>query len=430
MQLNSKGIDMTQSIQEFGLTYFSSPEFYVSKKINAWMPICKKIGATVIVLQANFSRAIPEDVFLCAKDNQLKPIVYFTSDLPLARKFNDVAFLLDVYAKWGVNEIILGNKPNMKRAWPSSGWHDENLVDHFLDRFIPFATHTVRLGMNPVAPPLQPGGDYWDTAFMESFLLGLKRRQLSEILAHLLISSYAYTFEKPLSWGRGGPERWSNPGPYQSAEGQQDQLGFNHYEWMQAIGRKVTGQVFQTIILDAGSPCHLFSQEDPGVIFESIREIIQFCKNKELNNQEDENSLRTNDSPTRVITYSLDTLNEIMPDPFEPEHLFGLFEQNVEVKSGFMSNIKSHPIKHYLLLPLHQSGVSDAILNKVRPIVKAFQPTIGFSLNEASMAEKVSIYPDPSIFSEDDINQLRTSGCIVDILPESGIDIATSLQTN
>jgi hypothetical protein len=95
-----------------------------------------------------------------------------------------------------------------------------------------------------------------------------------------------------------------------------------------------------------------------------------------------------------------------------------------------MSNIKSHPIKHYLLLPLHQSGVSDAILNKVRPIVKAFQPTIGFSLNEASMAEKVSIYPDPSIFSEDDINQLRTSGCIVDILPESGIDIATSLQTN
>ena len=85
---------------------------------------------------------------------------------------------------------------------------------------------------------------------------------------------------------------------------------------------------------------------------------------------------------------------------------------------------------HYLLLPVHACGVSDAILNKVRPIIKTFQPTIGFSLKEAFLAERVSVYPDPNTYSEDDINQLRASGCVVDILPESGIEIATYTQTN
>lgn len=421
---------MTDTIQEFGFTYFSSPEYLVSKKVNAWLPICGELGASVIVFQANFNRAIPEDVFLCANDHHLTPVVHFSSELPLARKFNDVAFLLEVYAKWGVNEVIFGNKPNMKHAWPIAGWHYESLVDHFIDRFIPLATQAVRLGLNPVAPPLQPGGDYWDTAFMELFLSGLKRRQLDEILEHLVLSSYGYTFDKLLDWGRGGPEQWSVSKPYQSSEGEQNQLGFHHFEWMQAVGRKATGKAFPTIILDAGNPGIQFSQAKPEKVFKDIRQIMHLFKARPESDEREEASIAFNDS-VRFCSFALDTIDEIMDKPFEPGQLLRLFERQVNGKSvadGELENPKL--IKHYLLLPVHPSGVSDAILNKVRPIIKVHQPTIGFSLSEAKMAEKVSIYPDPTRFSDDAINQLRSSGCVVEILPESGIEIATSLQDN
>ena len=422
---------MSENTQELGFIYFSSPEYFVGRKISAWMPVLRRLGASVIVFNGNFIRAIPEDIFLCAKDYQLTPVVHLTSELPLARKFNEVAFLLDVYAKWGVNEVILGNKPNMKQAWPMAGWHYDNIVDHFLDRFIPLATHAVRLGLTPVAPPLQPGGDYWDTAFMELFLAGLKRRQLSEILEHLVLSSYGHTFNKPLDWGDGGPEQWMSTEPYQAKAGQQDQLGFHHFEWMQAIGQKVSGTQFQTLILDAGNPGVQYSETQPTKVFRDIQQIMRFCQSgSPKGDHNGKASIACSDS-IRFCAFSLDTLNEIMSKPFEPAHLAQLFDgKNKEKAFAAAQTDERKPIKHYLLLPAHRSGVSDAILNKVRPIIKAFQPTIGFSIREASLAERVSVYPDGGAFSDGDINQLRSSGCVVDLLPESGIEIATFLQNN
>ena len=85
-------------------------------------------------------------------------------------------------------------------------------------------------------------------------------------------------------------------------------------------------------------------------------------------------------------------------------------------------------IGHYLLLPTYTSGVPDNVLDKVRPFIKAFLPTVGFSLEEALCASKVSVYPDPYLFSDEKINQLRSSGCYVEILPDYGIDIATLIQ--
>lgn len=420
---------MTESIQEFGFTYFSSPEYLVNKKIKTWMPVMRELGASVVVIQANFDRAIPEDVFLCARDNHLTPVVQFTSELPLARKFNEVAFLLEVYAKWGVNEVIFGEKPNMKYAWPVAGWHYESLVDHFLDRFIPLATQAVRLGLTPVAPPLQPGGDYWDTAFMELFLSGLKRRQMSEILDPLILASFGYTFDKPLDWGRGGPERWSLSRPYQTTKGEQDQLGFHQFEWMQVIGQKATGKRLQTIILDAGNPGNRYSQTDAGKVFEGIRQIMRVCQGQGLEDENERSGYIGFNDLTRFCAFGLDTINEMMPQSFEPQDLLRLFGGNARSKAGQVEGSDlTKPIKHYLLLPLHKSGVSDAILNKVRPLIKSCHPTIGFSLKEAALAEKVSVYPDQSLFPAKAINQLRNSGSIVKILPESGIEIATSLQ--
>jgi hypothetical protein len=106
--------------------------------------------------------------------------------------------------------------------------------------------------------------------------------------------------------------------------------------------------------------------------------------------------------------------------------LFGEPEAAKNVQDFDLDNQKI--ISHYLLLPTHANSISDAVLNKVRPIIKKFRPTVGFSLVEASFAEKVSIYPDLILFPEEVINQLRRAGCKVEILPDSGIEIATMLQ--
>ena len=81
-------------------------------------------------------------------------------------------------------------------------------------------------------------------------------------------------------------------------------------------------------------------------------------------------------------------------------------------------------------MPSYASGVSDAILNKVRPLIKHYHPTVGFSLVEAAYAKKVSVYPDTNLFSEEQLSQIRSTGSIVEILPESGIEIATLVQNS
>jgi hypothetical protein len=72
--------------------------------------------------------------------------------------------------------------------------------------------------------------------------------------------------------------------------------------------------------------------------------------------------------------------------------------------------------------------VSDVVLNKVRPLIKKFRPTLGFSIEEALHAAKVTVFPDPNIFTAEQINKLRVAGCDVEILPQAGIEIATLLQ--
>ncbi len=429
MKTYRKGFEMTKSTLDFGFNYFTSPEYYVKKAIHAWLPVLRGLGASVIVFESSFDRAIPEDVFLCACEHHLKPVVHFTSELPLARKLNEVAFLMEVYAKWGVREVIFGKKPNMKQSWPIAGWHYESLVDHFLDRFIPLATQAVRIGLVPIAPPLQPGGDYWDTAFLELFLSGLKRRQVLGVLQDLTLASYGYTFGKPLDWGRGGPEQWTFSKPYQQSDEEQDQLGFHQFEWMQAISQRVTGKTMETVILDAGSSGFQSSSAKPEKTIEAIREILHICQGGDQENQADSGGDFLFTDSTRFCAFGLETLADATDGSFNPDDLVRLLGENKGAKSDPLTEpILTKPIKHYLLLPWHKSGLSDAILNKVRPIIKTCQPTIGFSLEEAALAEKVSIYPDQGAFPAEAINQLRNSGSIVKILPESGIDIATSLN--
>ena len=303
------------------------------------------------------------------------------------------------------------------------------MVDRFLDRFIPLANHAVRIGIRPVLPPMQPGGNYWDTAFIELVLKGLKRRKLDTILESLILSSYGYNFNKPLSWGKGGPERWSASKPYLTPDGQEDQLGFQNFEWIQAYAKRQIGEELPVMILDAGNLGSNSIENQDDTTIETIQIIHQTlideysCSDDNLNNKPE-----FNDSVFGCF-FDLDTLKSKIDAPLTYDLLERIF--NSQKKGIIPADSKaenSKVITNYLLLPLYKSGVSDAVLSRVRPIIKKYLPTIGFSIAEAKMAKKVMVYPDPTIFTDEQINQLRAEGCSVEILPDSGIKIATLLQ--
>ena len=397
--------------------------------METWLPLLSRLGASYVVYKTGFDCGLSEDVFLIARENNLEPIIHFTSELPIVRKFNDAVVLLDIYAKRGVESIILGDKPNTKGAWSDDGWHYENLVDHFLDRFIPLANYAVMAGMKPVLPPMQPGGGYWDTAFIELVMKGLKRRKLDEVLEKLTLSSYGYTFKHPLSWGKGGPEVWSASRPYLTPDGQEDQLGFHNFEWVQAQAKKVVGRQLPVLILDAGNSGVDVHDKDSEQILEDIQRVLLVYRDDITAPEEESKAYPTLGDSITGCTFDLETFAAALDGNLSVEVLEHVFSSRKDCDEKSISSEKNQKMfSHYLLLPRHASGVSDVVLNKVRPVIKKYQPTIGFSLNEAVMAQKVTVFPDPVLFTDEFINQLRSAGCIVEILPESGIDIATSLQ--
>lgn len=419
---------MKETLPKIGFSYFTSPNYQLNSQLRDWLPVLKDFGASSIIFQSEFSRAIPEDVFVIAKELDIKPIVHFASELPKAKDLKKIAILFDTYKKRGVERIILGNRPNEKRAWPSSSWHDKNLVEHFLDRFIPLASYAIQEGIKPVFPPLQPGGDYWDTSFIDLAISGLKNRKLDQILQNLILSSFGYTFERPFSWGKGGPERWTGAKPYQSPEDQEDQMGFHNFEWVQKIAERNLGFKVPILILDAGFSGSPMQEENKEETVKSIKAVLSALGKDEGAKDVSETSIQWSDSVLGCY-FSLERMTVFMQGHFPLTQFFEIFGlPKGEKKPQRKINKEQKIISHYLLLPSHAGSVSDVVLNKVRPIIKKFKPAVGFSLFEASFAQKVSIFPDPILFTEEKINQLRSAGCTVEILPESGIEIATRLQ--
>jgi hypothetical protein len=88
-------------------------------------------------------------------------------------------------------------------------------------------------------------------------------------------------------------------------------------------------------------------------------------------------------------------------------------------------NYQNHPISHYLLLPIYGWGVPEWHLDAVRPFIKEFHPTIGFSLDEASHAVRVTVVGGVQAYSDQDLQPLIHAGCIVERITVDGTIVAT-----
>jgi hypothetical protein len=242
-----------QNNTRLGFHYFPDLDHYSERDLRTWLPELKSLDASWITLIAPTDRAIPEP-FICGLiEGAIEPILHFPVSFESFPTARDLAFLFKNYARWGVNYVVLFDRPNSRCVWPKSAWAQTHLVERFLDHFIPLAEIALHSGLIPVFPPLEPGGDYWDTAFLRSALESLLRRQKTELIESMVLGAYAQAGELPLNWGSGGPERWPNVRPYFTPPGSEDQQGFHIFDWYIAITNAVLDRATPLLLFRAGS---------------------------------------------------------------------------------------------------------------------------------------------------------------------------------
>jgi hypothetical protein len=526
--------DLNQmSRTRIGFHYFPDSTHYREKDLEIWLPELRKLKASWLVLKAETTRAIPEFFIKGLLEAGIEPIIHFNLELPCHTEQVNLEPILSSYGKWGANYTIFFDLPNMRSSWAPQEWAQNDLVKRFLDQYLPFAYQAVNAGLKPVLPPLEPGGSYWDTAFLRSVLEIFEQRKLNRLVDRMTLSAYAWSDKKPLNWGVGGPERWIETRPYYTPPNEQDQRGFRIFDWYLSIFNNIFHKDCPILLLGAGIDDHpsrlerviasdsrhkftnlaigrLAFNEDvlepgnPEVTLKKIpdqilcvnfwllscdnlspyqnhawyhpsgkklpvvqawvdwfgsgelhTEIIMPTQDQEASPpaQTESGNLASGTSPfvTDMQTdasASTDTQleekitpkekidAEIKEDskmniPANVDRTVPFKQQSAEQVAGKpktkQASLFSRPIQHYLLLPSYDWGISDWHLEVIRPFVKKHQPTIGFSLKEAVLANKVTIIGSNQTFPDEIVERLRASGCEVERISGDGTTIATEL---
>lgn len=480
-------------LSRIGFHYFPDDRHYRQTDLETWLPRLIELGASWLTLLAPTERAIPEDFIRGLLLANLQPVLHFCPSVTQPPPLDTLGLLFDVYARWGVRHVAFYHQPNARKSWPGHLWAQNDLVERFLDHFIPLAHLAQEHDLTVITPPLAPGGDYWDLAFLRAALKGLKRRGSPKLLDSLAIGAYAWINHRPLDWGAGGPERWPEALPYLPSDSQQDHLGFCIFDWYLAICQEELGRRPPVFLLRAGqrfasdsfapqnvteghrharqnllaarwmsgeagpdlpakmapaeikacnfwllaaepggphaSDCWYSPQGERLPVVDAFRQWAANLRkdqtpasggrSEETDGMADE---ARQDTPHPALCSGAvagQDSGEAAISPSAEEAL----ERQPEVIEAAVG--RSHPINHYILLPLYAWGAANWDLALVETLLEESRPAIGFSLAEARWAKRVTVVGAEGAISEEALAMLRQSGCQVERLLEDGTLIAT-----
>ena len=411
--------------KKIGFHYFQDLNHYQSRDLALWQPELESLQAGWLVLKASPNYAIPEEFITGLLDSDVQPIIHF--DIPINSDYRpeDLRILLSSYARWGVKYVIFFDRPNMKSSWLHDTWSQGDLVERFLDRYLPFVRAAEQNGLTPIFPPLQPGGDYWDLSFLKKVLNLVKQRRSLDFVSNLHIAVSSQTFNHPLSWGAGGKRNWKVPRPYSKSEiGEEDHLGFNTWQWYTDLVNSILGIEPKLFLFYFGSADIKQSVLDPKVSFEELIDFAMKPSEEAGRAAEQKNNilaclfwiLSTSEPNEDGQTAFFDITGEVKVPEIKSykEKLENTRKQNLEYVVSDRLAEWIYPIDHYLLLPSYEWGIPENTLDRIRPIMRDSRPTIGFSLIEATNARKVTVWNENGAFSVKDIDILREAGCLID----------------
>lgn len=433
-----------------GFHYYPDSLHYRDSDLQAWLPALHALGVSWLTLEAPAHRTIPESFLSGLLSRGIEPVLWFRPQLAPpnsqshANDGKDWQLLLETYARWGVRYTLFFDRPNLRASWTTRAWVQSELVETFLDTFLPIAEIAVQTGLKPVFPPLEPGGDYWDTAFLKDCILAMLRRGSERILNSLTVAAHAHFHPGKLAWGMGGPERWPEARPYTVVDSQQDQRGFYIFEWYQAIMRAVLGQPRPIMLFEVGRKSQPDKNEEIAEQHMQIEDCLSVVR--VLAGEEVE---ALNPTPTEVLAANFWLLADQPGGPFVDQAWFKPDGEQLACTQALSSWIAerraaSHSkekiihtaeksISHYLLLP--RNTASDFMAD-IRSFVALHHPTIGFSVQEACKAVRVSIFGGAQAFTKTDMEALQDAGCLIDHIMPAGMEFATTpseaptLETN
>lgn len=407
-------------MRKIGFHYFPDTNHFQKKDLRRWLTRLKELRAGWLVIQAPLHRAIPESFIKGLKKADVEPVLHFPLRPDQLPSQDSLKLFFDTYARWGVEYVILYDRPNLRDMWGSISWARSDLVERFLDLYLLLAEEAVRSGLTPIFPPLEPGGDYWDTMFLRAALAGLKRRGSNPLMSALALSAYAGANGHPLNWGAGGPERWPEAHPYLTPEHSEDHRGFRIVDWYLTLSEAILERRLPVFMLGLrgqrvgkGKPQEikmaqlLQGQELEGVdplSEEIVGGAFWLLAADEESKEADEGWYSADGVPTTLAERYLD----VSTSPTETAPARYQFE-------------------HYLLLPTYEWGIADWHLEVIRGFVKKHRPTVGFSLVEAGHAKRITVLGGEEQFSEDDLNQLRGDGSVVRRITGDGTKVAAQL---
>jgi hypothetical protein len=400
---------MSTADSHLGYHYFPDDRHYTQADLGNWLPVFDSLGARWVVLCASAQRAVPEAFLRGLIQAGLEPVVHMAlrvSGVSLA----EMTPLLTSYAHWGVRFVVVGDRPNMRANWLHSEWSRPGLAERFVEEFLPILQVQRAVGLRPTLPPLEPGGDYWDTSFLPAVLEALDRRGHGALLQELTLALYAWTFDHPLDWGAGGPDRWPGVRPYHTPEGSQDHRGFRIFEWYSAAVRS-SGMERLPMLVIAGGALRSVQRSVLSPDLQSERNLA--IARAFVHGEIPDDVLNFAFYPLVVEAGHPDEPSAWFPPSGEPRPVVTAIRRLVDASHAGAPRRPDKPLKHYLLLP---AGLGTSLLQEwdvLSEFAAAHRPTVGFSPEEARWAEQVTIAGDEAAVSLSVEESLRAAGCRV-----------------
>lgn len=417
-------------LSRLGFHYFPDDAHYRDVDLAAWLPELTALGASWLTLTGSLARAIPESFVRGLIENEIQPVIHLPLD-PVRRVDQDILrSLMRAYAGWGVRYVVVFAEPNSRGAWTPADWGRMGLIERFVEILLPCLRIASDAGLVPVFPPLAPGGDYWDTAFLDAALAALLRRGESEWLGRMALGAYLWAFNRPLDWGQGGAARWTEAKPYLTPPGSQDQRGFRIFEWYDEVARARMGRSLPILCLAGGA--RLGDSMDPhfapvdegrhtscnlqiasaavrGELPEYLLNVSFWLLTAEADSPVAAQAAYRPDGTTLPLISNLKQLSY--------QHKLARPKAATTAAAATARSLSQNdfkPLYHYLLLPVFEWGVSDWHWNSTFEYVKAFRPAIGFSPNEAAMARNITIVGNEQGVPAEVEQALKVAGSVVD----------------
>lgn len=236
-----------------GIGFHWIPDYwhYESRYFERLAPRLQEMGANWLVLISDLARPIPEWFLRGLIERNIEPIIRVYIDDIVYVDQQALKALCQHYASAGVHYIHIFNEPNLSATWPK--WDPNGAPDRFMNFLIPCLETIYSVeGVIPVFTPLSPGGEYWDLPFLKTCFDILNQQGKRYLFSRMAVSIHNYAFNKPLTWGKGGQNRWPCAQPHRELPGCEDQLGFHLFEWYDQIIRYKVGYSLPMISTESG----------------------------------------------------------------------------------------------------------------------------------------------------------------------------------